>query len=259
MNLYCTLTQWFGANFNKSYKGMGLNGHPAIDEKCGYGSEVKPYVGGVVSSVFTPQQPASNGYTAVYIICDTELETAEHVIGHLSEVHVSIGQEVTKDTVIGKEGNKGLVFVGDTQITPEMQAAGDTRGSHRHVQWRPVIRQKDTSQGRFVLNKNGYFRDKDGYAFKIYDWDNGFNGCVDITAPLWTRDLSWGSSGYDVYLLQKALRKEGYADFEPTGYFGSKTVLAVGRMQSARKLSPALGYFGPKSRAVYNAIYPRIK
>jgi len=257
MNLYCTRGQPFGANFNDSYKPM--LGHPANDESCGYGSDVRPYCGGTVTGTFTPQEPAYGGYTCVFILCETELELVEHSIGHLSQVHVSIGQEVTKDTVIGKEGNKGLVFSGGIQITQEMQAAGDTRGSHRHVQWRPVIRQKDTSQGRFILNKNGYFKDKDGYAFKVYDWDNGYNGCVDITAPIWTRDLSWTSSGYDVYILQKALKKEGHADFEPTGYFGSKTVLAVAKMQSARGLSPALGYFGAKSRAVYNQIYPRIK
>jgi hypothetical protein len=35
------------------------------------------------------------------------------------------------------------------------------------------------------------------------------NSCVDWTLPLFNRNLSILSSGYDVYLLQKALVREG--------------------------------------------------
>jgi hypothetical protein len=255
---HCVVTQGFGQNFNGTYRSFGLNGHPGVDEICGYGSDVRPYMGGKVISVYTPEQPSSNGYTCVFILCENDLEIAEHSIGHLSEVLVKVGDWVTTDTIIGKEGNKGLVFVGGQQITVDMQRAGDKRGHHRHVQWRPVIKQKDTSKGIFLLNNGGYVRADDGSAYKIYDYNNGYNGLVDPFAEFWPNDLFVGSKGYGVYLLQKALLRDGFADYDPTGYYGPKTMASVAKLQRSEGITPT-GYFGPKTRGVYNKKYKRIK
>src|SRR5262249_20448076 len=70
-----------------------------------------------------------------------------------------------------------------------------------------------------------------------------------------TRDLTVGSSGADVTSLQQLLISKGYlAIAAPTGYFGSLTQSAVAKWQAAVGLSPAAGYFGPKSRAFVNAM-----
>lgn len=66
----------------------------------------------------------------------------------------------------------------------------------------------------------------------------------------YTRDLTVGSKGDDVSALQQMLIGGGYLKISaPTGYFGSLTKAALAAWQSASSISPAAGYFGPKSRA----------
>jgi hypothetical protein len=85
--------------------------------------------------------------------------------------------------VIAKEGNHGTVYSGNILITPAMQAAGDHRGSHRHYQKRPVIRTL-TPKGQMLATANGPYRDEVGFYYQVYDYDNGFNGCLDWSKPL---------------------------------------------------------------------------
>lgn len=72
------------------------------------------------------------------------------------------------------------------------------------------------------------------------------------------RDLERGSTGEDVRLLQKFLNQNGYivspsgpgsAGFETT-YFGERTRTALAQWQASRNIVPALGYYGPKTRAL---------
>jgi peptidoglycan hydrolase-like protein with peptidoglycan-binding domain len=71
------------------------------------------------------------------------------------------------------------------------------------------------------------------------------------------RDLTLGSTGEDVRALQKYLNGNGYtvAQSGPgslgqeTLIFGFATQAALARYQTARGLTPAVGYFGPKTRA----------
>jgi len=81
----------------------------------------------------------------------------------------------------------------------------------------------------------------------------------------WTRDLTLGSRGIDVGMLQEALKILGfYAWSNPTsGYYGYLTYKAVKRFQEAYKgeilkplgLDEPTGYFGRKSRSVLNKIF----
>lgn len=67
-----------------------------------------------------------------------------------------------------------------------------------------------------------------------------------------TRDLTLASSGSDVMSLQQGLIAHGYAiPAGATGYFGAQTQAAVIAWQKAAGVSPAAGYFGPKSRAAF--------
>lgn len=75
-----------------------------------------------------------------------------------------------------------------------------------------------------------------------------------------TRDLTIGSTGSDVLALQQILNANGFAvntagavgsaGFE-TDYFGSLTAAALGKWQAANGVSPAVGYFGPLTRAAF--------
>lgn len=70
-----------------------------------------------------------------------------------------------------------------------------------------------------------------------------------------TRDLTVGSRGDDVKAWQEYLISKGHlAAGLSTSYFGSLTKAATAKWQAASGVSPAVGYFGPKSRAVANAV-----
>ncbi|MDE2021189.1 MAG: peptidoglycan-binding protein, partial [Patescibacteria group bacterium] len=70
-----------------------------------------------------------------------------------------------------------------------------------------------------------------------------------------TKDLTLGSKGADVTALQQLLINAGDLNISaPTGYFGSMTKTALAAYQSAKGITPAAGYFGPKSRAFVNSM-----
>src|SRR3989344_7354444 len=77
------------------------------------------------------------------------------------------------------------------------------------------------------------------------------------TPASFTRDLKLGSTGADVKALQIYLNAHGFAVAasgsgslgNETTYFGSATQAALIKFQSARGISPAVGYFGPLTRA----------
>lgn len=69
-----------------------------------------------------------------------------------------------------------------------------------------------------------------------------------------TKDLTIGSRGDQVEILQKYLEDEGYLVMPAGvayGYFGAMTKTAVAKWQADNGVAPAAGYFGTKSRAMY--------
>ena len=75
-----------------------------------------------------------------------------------------------------------------------------------------------------------------------------------------TRDLTVGSTGDDVKVLQQFLNSHGAqvaasgagSPGNETMYFGALTKAAVGKWQAAQNISPAVGYFGPITRGSVN-------
>lgn len=66
-------------------------------------------------------------------------------------------------------------------------------------------------------------------------------------------DLTIGSKGADVTTLQTWLVEEGYLVMPvgvPMGYFGTLTQKALAQFQAENAITPAAGYFGPKTRGV---------
>ena len=86
---------------------------------------------------------------------------------------------------------------------------------------------------------------------------------AEAAAPACTfdRDLQMGVIGDDVKCLQKYLNSNGFVIAETgvgsagheTGEFKTLTEAAVIKWQKANNLSPAIGYFGARSRAAYTA------
>lgn len=79
-------------------------------------------------------------------------------------------------------------------------------------------------------------------------------------------DLSIGSRTDDVQRLQQFLNSKGYiVNARPDGagapgresmYFGDLTREALARFQAANSITPAVGYFGPITRALVNSLLP---
>ncbi|HWH07008.1 MAG TPA: peptidoglycan-binding protein [Candidatus Paceibacterota bacterium] len=81
---------------------------------------------------------------------------------------------------------------------------------------------------------------------------NALSGAT--TTAAFTRDLTIGASGADVTRLQQWLISRGYSiPAGATGYFGVQTQAAVAAYQRANAITPAVGYFGPITRAKVNA------
>ena len=87
-------------------------------------------------------------------------------------------------------------------------------------------------------------------------------GGVAATACSFTRDLTLGSKGDDVKCLQQYLNSTAYkvaasgvgSSGSETTYFGPLTKAAVAAWQAGNTVSPAVGYFGPISRAKYTSV-----
>ncbi len=69
---------------------------------------------------------------------------------------------------------------------------------------------------------------------------------------IFNKDLHVGMRNADVLQLHHRLVDEGYATFEPTGYFGQATLRAVIKYQRAKGITPAVGYCGKLTRASLN-------
>lgn len=82
------------------------------------------------------------------------------------------------------------------------------------------------------------------------------SGGTSAGACSFTRDLTVGARGDDVKCLQDYLTSTGHYSFSggSTGYFGPVTRNSTASWQGANNVAPAVGYFGPLSRAKYNAV-----
>ena len=80
-------------------------------------------------------------------------------------------------------------------------------------------------------------------------------------ATSFSRDLEQGAKGEDVKVLQAYLNTHGYAvassgsgsPGNETTLFGKATRAALVKLQKAAGISPASGYFGPKTRNYISA------
>lgn len=175
----CVFTQSFGENKNNSYASSGLKGHTGKDIVCGYGTKIYPYKRIFVYKVLDGVDQKANdgsGFTGVFGIDE---DGNEWLYGHCDTI-AKEGQWYETDEAIGAESNHGTVFVGGTQITLEMQAAGDTRGHHRHNQKRVCIPVEKTEPGKkYLTSYAGGFAYINHRYYQIVAPDNGYNGCVD--------------------------------------------------------------------------------
>jgi hypothetical protein len=250
--MICFEGQGFGENANPSYKTASLVGHTGQDWGCGWHTPIHSPYDGVVYKVLTPENPSNDGsgFTGVFLLVDDGFECFEWLAGHCDPT-VQVGQQVKKGDLIGYEANHGTVYAGNMRITLSMQQSGDQRGHHRHYQKRPVRPVKTVPKyGLSAANDDGSgsYRDAKGNYYEVFDYLNGFHGCVDPTLPIFNRLLTVGMSGYDVFVMQRILKKYFLFDSECTGFFGPITMTALMYYQTSKSLA-MVGFAGPSTRA----------
>lgn len=91
----------------------------------------------------------------------------------------------------------------------------------------------------------------------VQGFPRGFdpNNPESTCSVMFYQDLTLGSVGYEVVLLQEFLEQQGFLVLPSDvskGYFGDLTQSALAFYQASVGISPAVGYFGPITRAYLN-------
>lgn len=257
MKLYIPYKQWiitqkFEENANSYYKEAGRKGHGAWD-LVGLGDKnIFCSHDGYIFSVLNKDNPDLMKYRAVYTLIEDSGIFYELSYGHFDKIFVEEG-EIKKGQVLGTEGNTGNVASGGVKVTLEAKkkALPNMPGRHLHWQLRQVLPvDKKVSGKKYLTNSKGTFK-KDGKYFEVLNYDNGYNGCIDIGKfvveesvipktiietvanvfkPQFKRVLKYGSRGEDVKTLQSLL------GIKADGIFGVGTRQAVMNFQKANKL-----------------------
>lgn len=196
------INQEFGGN-PAQYTSLGLEGHNGIDYDLGWDYPIATDCDGFVYKVWRSEISPTN-WQGIYILVPDGEDFVEVSYGHCLDLYVKEGDTVIEGQYIGSEGNRGYVFQGGVQITPEMQKAGDKRGAHVHVSYRPVRRATSRSKGYYYLEttKGTPYKDSEGFYYEIKERDNGYKGAVD------PRNYTYKNSLWeDIIMLTKVITK----------------------------------------------------
>ena len=255
------ISQNFGDNAVSYYGNGGLAGHPGTDLCSKYDDPIiDPIIGfnkKYIYSTLNKNNPDLMRYRAVRMIVEADCGVYEVVTGHCNQITCEPG--LLNGQQIATEGNTGDVFVNGKEVTAEAKNAGSHAGFHVHFQVRRLRKVKQSTLHSLTGDNGSDFVDEEGYHFDVPNFDNGYNGCIDAMQFVgvqnnykFTRDLSMFSINRDVLELQKRLVKLGFANFTPTGFFGSKTRQAVIDYQMENHIAPSTGYCGVLTRGSLN-------
>lgn len=258
------ISQNFGQNANGSYQSNGFTGHTGMDIVGQHRENIYASCDGLVYSTMNKDNPDLMKYRAVFQLIEEDGIAYELAYGHLMDIYVEPNTFVKKGTLIGTQGNTGNVFTGGKEVTAKMKENNSPAGSHLHFQLR-LLKKNDKLDKKTVklVDANGLLK-IDGYYFEIPEYNNGFNGCVDllpflvmesavstiqeiieVVKPKLTQTLRYGSRGDQVKLLQKKL------GIKSDGIFGRMTEAKVKEFQKSKGLA-ADGIVGSKTREKLN-------
>lgn len=218
------ISQLFGVNKTLYEPTFRIPGHNGIDiqvtdEKNGYGTPILASHNGTIQTIQrdVPHRTSGNGIKLL-----SEDNSFSTTYWHLSDFNCNVGDKVTTGQVIGYMGNSGFVRPLPTQESPHL-------GTHLH------------------------------FGIEIYGQSSEYQTYVDPVPFLfkqgdklpvfWNRDLFITMSGDDVSWLQTCLKLEGLGqDYQPIGYFGTKTMRDVIQLQKKYEIIPRIGYFGQMTK-----------
>ncbi len=192
-------------------------------------------------------------------------DTQCHIYGHLSEILVTLNQQVKAGDLIGKMGNTGFV-VSQGILRKFWKTAGIVLGlhpgTHLHISVIP------TEETDVYDPNNGYYQFANGMKRKFTNFNDGYGGCVDPSVYFKTpynfkKSLQFGQFNDEILYAQFILKKQGVLDplVDTTGKYGLFTKNAVLKLQmqnsvaSQEELIQLDGkYIGVKTRALLNSL-----
>jgi len=196
------ITQHFGQN-PKLYESLGIKGHNGTDIVRPWGEHLFAVEDGIVCEV--KEDPGGYGMH-VRILHDTgkNKEYREWTYGHLSYIHVKLGQKVSEGQYIGNMGNTGFVVSGNTPFWSSNPYAG----THLHIGYRLAR-----------LSSTGWKYSFEGSPkIEIVDYNNGYKGQRNVLEFFWKpgkkstmiRALADIRQNDVLYRLAELMRKIGY-------------------------------------------------
>lgn len=248
------ISQLFGVNKSayeqfRNSKGEKLGGHNGLDifaenDQLGYGTLIKAMHDWDTCSLESdfPIKTRGNGirlykHMTPFLVDGVMCHMIETIYWHLADFEIKAGSSGKQGETIGKMGNTGQVFPKPSNTC----ALCPYFGTHLHTAWRGYDK-----NGKIIDNDFDGYRDPVPFLFQEGD----------RLPVIFNRDMYPGVSGNDVAWLQTVLKLEGFGeDYEPLGYFGSKTLRDVIKLQKKHSISPALGFVGPKTRSYLNNKY----
>lgn len=239
------ISQMFGVNRDTYRRLFNLPAHNAIDivqvsGKLGYGTPlISPFDYEYVRiSYDTPDRTRGHGiyvrskkFNSPISIHGSTAYYAECPLWHLADFDVTEGASGLRGNILARMGNTGQVFPKPSNKCPLCPFYG----THVHFGLRFLDINKN-------IIHNGFYQS--GYVDPIPFMHNE----GDKYPIRFLRDLYFARTGDDVGWLQTLLKIEGFGnDYEPTGFYGYKTLRDVRKLQQKYGIS-ATGYFGSQTR-----------
>ena len=193
--------------------------------------------------------------------------------GYVTETATKVGIAPTRNSA----GEMFLVYPASQSVDPAIPLPNATRV----MSWSDAesIRQKAELAKKLGLAGIAIFKIDGGQDPNLWNVLAGYKGStpnqsavrtapseasnfIVTSLPVPTPNLQYGARREEVRALQKLLNAHGHtiastgggSPGNETTYFGPATRAALIRFQKANNITPTVGYFGPKTRAVFNSL-----
>lgn len=192
------ITQHFGENIKLYQDAMGwTGGHNGVDLVRPWGEHLYAIEDAVVCSV--KDTPEGYGKHVRLLALQPDGTYHEWSYGHMSYIHVTLGQKVKEGDFIGCMGNTGFVVSGDTPYWRNNPYAG----THLHITLR--LARKTPTGWKYEY--------KGSPRIEIKNYDNGTKGAIDPIPYFFTakalgfRSLAEKTRSKTLYQLAELLTK----------------------------------------------------
>ena len=185
-----TIVQGFGANaefYAKRFPSLGDGGHQGVDIISFHGDDIlltkDLNIYKVADWITLGIEGVAHGYGFNGITPPDENGICEeYICWHMmSNLKVKAGQFYKQGEVAGREGQSGDVYSNGVRVPDNKKGKPPYPGTHLHFGKRIVQKTNNPRPGDvFLTNRDKTpYVDKDGYMYRVMNYDNGHQGFVD--------------------------------------------------------------------------------